>query len=67
MATTEMINEGAPNEMAVHGSIAEGSSIGDGPMQASVDARSQYARGRSPVGGNDGRLGLEYATGDQFE
>ena len=70
MATTEMINnggpEGAPHE-APHQSMADGSSIGEGGMQASVEARSQYARGRSPVGGNDGRLGLDYATGEHFE
>ena len=34
---------------------AGGSSIGDGGMQASVE------------GGNEGRLGLDYAAGEQFE
>ena len=66
MATTEMIHnggpEGAPHENAPHQSLAGGSSIGD-----AGEALSQHARGRSPVGGNVGRLGLDYATGEQFE
>ena len=59
--------EGAPHENAPLQSLAGGSSIDDAGMQASVEAQSQLARGRSPVGGNDGRLGLDYASGEQFE
>ena len=65
MATTEMIRaggpEGAPREHAHHQSLAGGSSIEDGGMHASIEAQSQHAQG------NDGRLGLEYASGEQFE
>ena len=62
MATTEMIRspeEGAPHDNAALGSLAGGSSM--------EDAQSQHALGRSPVDGNDGRLGVDYAAGEQFE
>ena len=63
MATTEMIRspeEGAPHDNAALGSLAGGSSI--------EDAQSQHALGRSNIDfKNDGRLGLDYAAGEQFE